>query len=142
INDLVKEFGIRMTEPKMLDNIKELSPETQKLYENFKQGKATSSDMFKATIGDLQQVQDNPKQTELGKAIFGTIFEDMGNVVVLGLTNVNGAHVDVDGSMKNMQKIQREGFGVRCEKLVRTTRASSVPLGKAIIDSAEVALPP
>lgn len=142
INDLVKEFGIRMTEPKMLDNIKELSPETQKLYENFKQGKATSSDMFKAIIGDLQQVQDKSKQTELGKAIFGTKFEDMGNEVVLGLTNVNGALGDVDGSMKNMQKTQQEAFGVRWQKLVRTTMASLEPLGKAIIDIAEVALPP
>ncbi|KXI90037.1 phage tail tape measure protein [Bacillus cereus] len=142
INDLVKEFGIRMTEPKMLDNIKELSPETQKLYENFKQGKATSSDMFKAIIGDLQQVQDKSKQTELGKAIFGTKFEDMGNEVVLGLTNVNGALGDVDGSMKNMQKTQQEAFGVRWQKLTRTTMASLEPLGQAIIDIAEVALPP
>lgn len=142
INDLVKEFGIRMTEPKMLDNIKELSPETQKLYENFKQGKATSSDMFKAIIGDLQQVQDKSKQTELGKAIFGTKFEDMGNEVVLGLTNVNGALGDVDGSMKNMQKTQQEAFGVRWQKLMRTTMASLEPVGQAIIDIAEVALPP
>ncbi|MED3396853.1 phage tail tape measure protein [Bacillus wiedmannii] len=142
INDLVKEFGIRMTEPKMLDNIKELSPETQKLYENFKQGKATSSDMFKAIIGDLQKVQDKSKQTELGKAIFGTKFEDMGNEVVLGLTNVDGALGDVDGSMKNMQKTQQEAFGVRWQKLVRTTMASLEPLGQAILDIAEVALPP
>ncbi|EOP79394.1 hypothetical protein IGM_06374 [Bacillus cereus HuB4-4] len=142
INDLVKEFGIRMTEPKMLDNIKELSPATQKLYENFKQGKATSSDMFKAIIGDLQQVQDKSKQTELGKAIFGTKFEDMGNEVVLGLTNVDGALGDVDGSMKNMQKTQQEAFGVRWQKLMRTTMASLEPLGQAILDIAEVALPP
>ncbi len=142
INDLVKEFGIRMTEPKMLDNIKELSPETQKLYENFKQGKATSSDMFKAIIGDLQKVQDKSKQTELGKAIFGTKFEDMGNEVVLGLNNVNGALGDVDGAMGKMQKTQQEAFGVRWQKLVRTTMASLEPLGKAIIDIAEVALPP
>lgn len=142
INDLVKEFGIRMTEPKMLDNIKELSPETQKLYENFKQGKATSSDMFKAIIGDLQKVQDKSKQTELGKAIFGTKFEDMGNEVVLGLTNVDGALGNVDGSMKNMQKTQQEAFGVRWQKLTRTTMASLEPLGQAILDIAEVALPP
>lgn len=142
INDLVKEFGIRMTEPKMLDNIKELSPETQKLYENFKQGKATSSDMFKAIIGDLQKVQDKSKQTELGKAIFGTKFEDMGNEVVLGLNNVNGALGDVDGAMGKMQKTQQEAFGVRWQKLVRTTMASLEPLGQAILDIAEVALPP
>ncbi|MGN4289507.1 phage tail tape measure protein [Bacillus cereus group sp. MYBK87-2] len=142
INDLVKEFGIRMTEPKMLDNIKELSPETQKLYENFKQGKATSSDMFKAIIGDLQKVQDKSKQTELGKAIFGTKFEDMGNEVVLGLNNVNGALGDVDGAMGKMQKTQQEAFGVRWQKLMRTTMASLEPVGQAIIDIAEVALPP
>ncbi|EJV86728.1 MULTISPECIES: phage tail tape measure protein [Bacillus cereus group] len=142
INDLVKEFGIRMTEPKMLDNIKQLTPETQKLYEEFKKGKATSSDMFKAITGDLQKVQDKSKQTELGKAIFGTKFEDMGNEVVLGLNNVNGALGDVDGAMGKMQKTQQEAFGVRWQKLTRTTMASLEPLGQAILDIAEVALPP
>ncbi|MFJ1102617.1 hypothetical protein SNE23_10775 [Bacillus sp. RA(2023)] len=71
-----------------------------------------------------------------------TKWEDMGAEAVLGLTNADGALRDVDGSMKKMQKTQQEAFGVRWQKLTRTTMASLEPLGQAIIDIAEVALPP
>ncbi|EJQ71649.1 hypothetical protein IG7_01967 [Bacillus cereus HuA2-4] len=66
----------------------------------------------------------------------------MGAEAVLGLNNADGALQDVDGSMKKMQKTQQEAFGVRWQKLTRTTMASLEPLGQAILDIAEVALPP
>nr|WP_232487791.1 hypothetical protein [Bacillus thuringiensis] len=66
----------------------------------------------------------------------------MGAQAVLGLNNANGALGDVEGTMGKMQKTQQEAFGVRWQKLMRTTMASLEPLGQAILDIAEVALPP
>ncbi|AMR06431.1 phage tail protein [Bacillus thuringiensis] len=71
-----------------------------------------------------------------------TKWEDMGAQAVLGLNNANGALGDVEGTMGKMQKTQQEAFGVRWQKLMRTTMASLEPLGQAILDIAEVALPP
>ncbi|HDR7517047.1 hypothetical protein [Bacillus mobilis] len=71
-----------------------------------------------------------------------TKWEDMGAQAVLGLNNASGALGDVDGAMGKMQKTQQEAFGVRWQKLMRTTMASLEPVGQAIIDIAEVALPP
>ncbi|MFY0127860.1 phage tail tape measure protein [Bacillus cytotoxicus] len=144
INDLVKEFGIRVQDGSkgVADAFAEMSPETQKIWDNFNKGKATAADVFNAVLGDLGKMDDKVKANQLGVAVFGTKWEDMGAEAVLGLNNAGGALQNVDGAMKDMQKTQQEAFGVRWQKLVRTTTASLEPLGQAIIDIAEVALPP
>ncbi|PEB17131.1 phage tail tape measure protein [Bacillus toyonensis] len=144
INDLVKEFGIRVQDGSkgVTEAFAEMSPETQKVWDNFNKGKGTSADVFNAVLGDLGKMDDKVKANQLGVAVFGTKWEDMGAEAVLGLNNADGALQNVDGSMKKMQKTQQEAFGVRWQKLARTTMASLEPLGQAILDIAEVALPP
>ncbi|PRT08746.1 phage tail tape measure protein [Bacillus thuringiensis] len=144
INDLVKEFGIRVQDGSkgVSDAFAEMSPATQKVWDNFNKGKGTSADVFNAVLGDLGKMDDKVKANQLGVAVFGTKWEDMGAQAVLGLNNANGALGDVEGTMGKMQKTQQEAFGVRWQKLMRTTMASLEPLGQAILDIAEVALPP
>ncbi|KAB2391338.1 MULTISPECIES: phage tail tape measure protein [Bacillus cereus group] len=144
INDLVKEFGIRVQDGSkgVADAFAEMSPATQKVWDNFNKGKGTSADVFNAVLGDLGKMDDKVKANQLGVAVFGTKWEDMGAQAVLGLNNANGALGDVEGTMGKMQKTQQEAFGVRWQKLMRTTMASLEPLGQAILDIAEVALPP
>lgn len=144
INDLVKEFGIRVQDGSkgVSDAFAEMSPQTQKVWDNFNKGKGTSADVFNAVLGDLGKMDDKVKANQLGVAVFGTKWEDMGAQAVLGLNNANGALGDVEGTMGKMQKAQQEAFGVRWQKLMRTTMASLEPLGQAILDIAEVALPP
>ncbi|PFZ72771.1 phage tail tape measure protein [Bacillus toyonensis] len=144
INDLVKEFGIRVQDGSkgVTEAFAEMSPEIQKVWDNFNKGKGTSADVFNAVLGDLGKMDDKVKANQLGVAVFGTKWEDMGAEAVLGLNNADGALQNVDGSMKKMQKTQQEAFGVRWQKLARTTMASLEPLGQAILDIAEVALPP
>ncbi|TKI92227.1 phage tail tape measure protein, partial [Bacillus wiedmannii] len=144
INDLVKEFGIRVQDGSkgVANAFAEMSPETQKVWDNFNKGKGTSADVFNAVLGDLGKMDDKVKANQLGVAVFGTKWEDMGAQAVLGLNDANGALGDVEGTMGKMQKTQQEAFGVRWQKLMRTTMASLEPLGQAILDIAEVALPP
>ncbi|MEB8691999.1 phage tail tape measure protein [Bacillus cereus] len=144
INDLVKEFGIRVQDGSkgVSDAFAEMSPQTQKVWDNFNKGKGTSADVFNAVLDDLGKMDDKVKANQLGVAVFGTKWEDMGAQAVLGLNNANGALGDVEGTMGKMQKTQQEAFGVRWQKLMRTTMASLEPLGQAILDIAEVALPP
>ncbi|EJQ82473.1 phage tail tape measure protein [Bacillus toyonensis] len=144
INDLVKEFGIRVQDGSkgVTEAFAEMSPQTQKVWDNFNKGKGTSADVFNAVLGDLGKMDDKVKANQLGVAVFGTKWEDMGAQAVLGLNNANGALGDVEGTMGKMQKTQQEAFGVRWQKLMRTTMASLEPLGQAILDIAEVALPP
>ncbi|CAM4358314.1 phage tail tape measure protein [Bacillus manliponensis] len=144
INDLVKEFGIRVQDGSkgVTEAFAEMSPETQKVWDNFNQGKGTAADVFNAVLADLGQMEDKVKANQLGVAIFGTKWEDMGAEAVLGLNNVNGALGKTEGAMNKMEKASQEAFSVRMQKVLRETQAALEPVGHALLDIAEVVLPP
>ncbi|PGB06017.1 phage tail tape measure protein [Bacillus toyonensis] len=73
INDLVKEFGIRVQDGSkgVTEAFAEMSPETQKVWDNFNKGKGTSADVFNAVLGDLGKMDDKVKANQLGVAVFG-----------------------------------------------------------------------
>ncbi|MCC1487723.1 phage tail tape measure protein [Bacillus tropicus] len=73
INDLVKEFGIRVQDGSkgVSDAFAEMSPQTQKVWDNFNKGKGTSADVFNAVLGDLGKMDDKVKANQLGVAVFG-----------------------------------------------------------------------
>ncbi|MBG9859217.1 Phage tail tape measure protein, TP901 family, core region [Bacillus wiedmannii] len=73
VNDLVKEFGIRVQDGSkgVTEAFAEMSPETQKVWDNFNKGKGTSADVFNAVLGDLGKMDDKVKANQLGVAVFG-----------------------------------------------------------------------
>ncbi|MRB61738.1 hypothetical protein GH880_30315, partial [Bacillus thuringiensis] len=60
INDLVKEFGIRVQDGSkgVSEGFGDLSEETQKVWKAFNEGKGTAADVFNAVLGDLQKMDD------------------------------------------------------------------------------------
>ncbi|MED0936431.1 phage tail tape measure protein [Bacillus mobilis] len=144
INDLVKEFGIRVQDGSkgVSDAFGELPQKTQDVWESFKNGKATAADVFKSVIGSLKEMDNQVEATQLGTAIFGVKFEDMGNKAVLGLTDVNGGLGDVNGSMEEMKKIQEESLGQQFQKALRETQSAIEPLGAKLAELAKDILPP
>lgn len=73
VNDLVKEFGIRVQDGSkgVTEAFAEMSPETQKVWDNFNKGKGTAADVFNAVLGDLGKMDDKVKANQLGVAVFG-----------------------------------------------------------------------
>ncbi|GAB6442164.1 MULTISPECIES: phage tail tape measure protein [Bacillus] len=143
INDLVKEFGIRVQDGSkgVSDGFGDLSEDTQKVWESFNEGKGTAADVFNAVLGDLQNMDDKVKANQIGVALFGTKWEDMGAAAVLGLNDVNGGLGDVNGRMDEMKKIQEESLGQQFQKALRETQTALEPIGKVLADIAKEVLP-
>ncbi|WP_257206634.1 phage tail tape measure protein [Bacillus thuringiensis] len=143
INDLVKEFGIRVQDGSkgVSDGFGELSKETQGVWAAFNDGKATTADVFNAVLGDLSKMDDKVKANQIGVALFGTKWEDMGADVVLGLNNINGGLGDTTGAMDKMKKQAQEAFSVKLQKAIREAGLALEPLGKILIDMALIILP-
>ncbi|PFC88047.1 hypothetical protein, partial [Bacillus cereus] len=85
----------------------------------FNDGKATTADVFNAVLGDLSKMDDKVKANQIGVALFGTKWEDMGADVVLGLNNINGGLGDTTGAMDKMKKQAQEAFSVKLQKAIR-----------------------
>ncbi|WP_459499905.1 phage tail tape measure protein [Bacillus sp. C1] len=143
INDLVKEFGIRVQDGSkgVSEGFGDLSEETQKVWESFNQGKGTAADVFNAVLGDLQKMDDKVKANQIGVALFGTKWEDMGADAVLSLNDVNGGLGDVNGRMNEMKKLQEESIGQKLQSALRETQAALEPVGKKLADLAADVLP-
>ncbi|CUB28256.1 phage tail tape measure protein [Bacillus cereus] len=143
INDLVKEFGITVQEDSkgVSEAFGGLSESTQGIWDNFKNGKATAADVFKAVLSDLRGMENQVDATQIGVALFGTKFEDMGIKAVLGLDNVSGGLGDVNGRMDEMKKLQEESLGQKFQKTLRETQTALEPLGKQLADLAADVLP-
>ncbi|GLV61710.1 phage tail tape measure protein [Bacillus mycoides] len=144
INDLVKEFGIRVQDGSkgVSDGFGDLSKETQNVWKAFNEGKATAADVFNAVLGDLRGMDDKVKANQIGVALMGTKFEDMGAEAVLSLNDVNGGLGDVNGRMDEMKKLQEESLGQQFQKALRETQAALEPLGKKMAELAKAVLPP
>ncbi|EEM44089.1 phage tail tape measure protein [Bacillus cereus] len=144
INDLVKEFGIRVQDGSkgVSEGFGDLSEETQKVWKSFTEGKGTAADVFNAVLGDLQKMDDKVKANQIGVALFGVKWEDMGAEAVLGLNNVHGGLGDVTGRMDEMKKLQEESLGQQFQKALRETQAALEPLGKKFAELAKDILPP
>ncbi|OWT47522.1 phage tail tape measure protein [Bacillus sp. K2I17] len=144
INDLVKEFGIRVQDGSkgVSDGFGDLSEDTQKVWESFNQGKGTAADVFNAVLGDLQKMDDKVKANQIGVALFGTKWEDMGADAVLSLNDVNGGLGDVNGRMEEMKKLQEESLGQQFQKALRETQAAFEPVGKKLAELTKAVLPP
>ncbi|MGM2787511.1 phage tail tape measure protein [Bacillus cereus group sp. Bce018] len=143
INDLVKEFGIRVQDGSkgVSEGFGDLSEETQKVWESFNEGKGTAADVFNAVLGDLQKMDDKVKANQIGVALFGTKWEDMGAEAVLSLNDVNGGLGDVNGRMDEMKKLQEESLGQKFQSALRETQTALEPLGKQLADLAADVLP-
>ncbi|MBG9713140.1 phage tail tape measure protein [Bacillus cereus] len=144
INDLVKEFGIRVQDGSkgVSEGFGDLSEETQKVWKSFNEGKGTAADVFNAVLGDLQKMDDKVKANQIGVALFGTKWEDMGADAVLTLNDVHGGLGDVTGRMDEMKKLQEESLGQQFQKALRETQAALEPLGKKFAELAKDILPP
>ncbi|MEB8690408.1 phage tail tape measure protein [Bacillus cereus] len=144
INDLVKEFGIRVQDGSkgVSEGFGDLSEETQKVWKSFNEGKGTAADVFNAVLGNLQKMDDKVKANQIGVALFGTKWEDMGAEAVLSLNDVHGGLGDVTGRMDEMKKLQEESLGQQFQKALRETQAALEPLGKKFAELAKDILPP
>ncbi|MBG9516422.1 phage tail tape measure protein, TP901 family, core region [Bacillus thuringiensis] len=144
INDLVKEFGIRVQDGSKVvsEGFGGLSKETQNVWKSFNEGKGTAADVFNSVLGDLRKMDDKVKANQIGVALFGVKWEDMGAEAVLSLNNVHGGLGDVTGRMDEMKKLQEDSLGQQFQKAVRETQAALEPLGKKFAELAKDILPP
>lgn len=110
VNDLVKEYGIRIQDgsKSTTDAMGKMSKGTQEMWKEFEAGKRPASDVFYSIIKDLKGMDNQVEATQLGVALFGTKFEDLGNQVVYSMGDTNKALGDTNGRMDELRKLKKK----------------------------------
>lgn len=143
VNDVVKEFDITIKEGSdaTLEAIAGLSKETQGIFKEFQNGKATVKDVMQAVSGDLSEM-DELTANAIGVELFKTKWEDMGADAVIALADINSNLKGVDGSMKAISDGAEETFGAQLQSLIRETADALRPVGEILVGLARDYLPP
>lgn len=141
VNDVMKEFQIRLKDGSLEETMAGLSKGTQEVWESFKSGKKNVKDVFQSVMGDLEKMDDRVKVNQIGVKMFGTKWEDLEAPTMFALANINGGIKDVTGAMDRMRKAQDETLSVKWQKTLREAQVALEPLGKMLLDIAMDVLP-
>lgn len=143
LNDVMKEFQIRATDGSKAttEAVAALGPEVQKVWTAFSKGEATVSQMSQVAVAELLKIDDKVKQNELGVALFGTKWEDLGGDVVLSMLSAGEALTGFEGAMDSIVVTQEQTFGQQFQSMLRNLKDALLPIGLILNDLAGVVFP-
>lgn len=132
INDTVKEFGVRIGDgSKSTDGaMSKMSTSTQQLWGKFQQGKATISQVFTAVTKDLGKMKNVNDRNNLGVALMGTQWEDVGAKAILAMGKASTATVKAKGAMDKLNNSAKSSDG--WEVLKRESLSAVNGIGQAL----------
>lgn len=134
--DAVKELQIRMGDGSFEKIMGSFSGETQGMFEQWKNGQATVSDVATSISGDLAKMTPTEQQAAL--SILSSQFEDLGVDGAAALFNVGDSFDVVNGKMDEMaQKTPSEEL----QASFRDLQTELLPLGQKLIEIAQDVLP-
>ena len=135
LNDAIKEFGIRAKDNS--DTTKKafaaLGLDAQQLTSDFAEGGEKSKNAFLLVKDALASVEDNVKRNELGVALFGTKWEDLGESAIMALSATNGEISATTDSLSEMADTKYGDLGSMITGLGRTVETHLIPIGQKII---------
>ena len=111
VNDFVKEFGISLSDGRIEENIGSFSKGSQDLFDKWKKGEATTSQVFYSIIGDLENMANKQDALTLASNIWSALGEDNAMQVLTALNDVNDAYENVNGTMEKLQQTKYSDLG-------------------------------
>lgn len=144
VNDFVKEFGISLSDGRIEENINSFSKGTQDLFEKWKNGEASTSDVFYSIIGDLEKMTNKQEALTLASNIWSALGEDNAMQVLTALNDTNEGYENVLGTMEKLKEVkysdlesavQNLGSAVQ-ENMVTPIADKALPLITDVINTA------
>ncbi|MGX7223555.1 phage tail tape measure protein [Enterococcus raffinosus] len=115
VNDVAKEFGVRISDGTIEKAVQDLGGEWQNLYQTMKDGGSSNEEIFSALASKISKVGDDTEKAALVSAIFGSLGEDNAVKVIEAMGGVSeatdgvkGAYDNVTGSGKKMSDQMQE----------------------------------
>ena len=133
VGDAIKEFSIRAMDGS--DSTKQAFSDLgfEDLTEEFAAGGDRARDAFDTILYELSGMQDKVKQNEIGVALFGTMWEDLGVEAVEALAEIQDGAYDTADAMNQIKEVKYDDLGSMLEGLKRSLELLLIPLGEELI---------
>ena len=120
VNDYVKEFGISLSDGRIEENLGAFSSNTQELFHQWKNGGATTKQVFQSVISDLAGMENQQQALTIASSTWSSLGEDNAMKVITSLNNVNDTYKDVHGTMEEVKNIRYDSVANQWKSLGRT----------------------
>lgn len=134
VNDLVKEFGIRVSDGTIESAIEDIGGSWQTLYNDWKASGGTQKELFQSIAQELSNVSSEQEKAGLVSQIFGSLGEDAGYKVIEAMGQVTSTYNDVGGAAKKMNEDTTTPMQELTGK-IREMQIALAPIGNTIIDA-------
>lgn len=104
VNDYVKEFGVSLADGRIEKNLARFSNGTKSIFQQWKDGKASSRDVFYSVIDDLSKMTNQQEALTVASEVWSALGEDNAMQVITALDDVNTAYSNVQGTMDKLKE--------------------------------------
>jgi phage-related minor tail protein len=123
------------------EELGELGAPAQELLNGLADGTISSRDAMSQVLGLLGQVDDKIMQNQIGVALFGTKWEDLGPQVMLALDPATNALADFEGATDAAgEAVSNDAFS-NFQGLWRNILLTLLPAGESLLDIANEKMP-
>ena len=126
VNDYVKEFGVSLADGRVEANINAFSEGTQALFEQWKNGEATTKQVFQSVISDLSSMESQQQALTIASEVWSSLGEDNAMKVITSLNNVITTHENVHGTMKKIKDVKYDTITDQWKVLGRTMQTDVI----------------
>lgn len=140
--DVFKEFQIRLLEGNedLLGAMDHLGAPVDDIMAGLSDGSLTAIEVFDLLTGHIAQIEDPLERNNLGVALMGSMFEDLGESAVLGIDTAKTSMEDLEGATDSLNA-KYNNFGAMFEGLKRKALVAFAPIGEKVMDLAESIMP-
>lgn len=137
VGDAVKEFNIRS---KDLSDSSAAAYETlgmnaDEMFARFAAGGDTANEAFYEVVRALEEMDDPLKKNEAAVALFGTMYEDLGEDILPILSGMEEATLDSGDALEQINKVKYNNLGAAFEGIKRQAEVALLPLATTIANA-------
>ena len=119
VNAFVQEFTYSLADGRIEENLGSFSDNTADLFNKWKDGKATASEVFYSVINDLATAENKQEALTVASNTWSSLGEDNALSVITSLNNVNTNYDNVVDTMNKVNEVKYDTAGNSLEKLGR-----------------------
>ena len=102
VNDLVKEMGISLTDGRFEDNANMFSESTRKLFNEWKNGRATQKDVVQGMLQDFSKMDNGYEALNKAGTVWSALGEDNSLKMIKAMAGAENSYQNVQGSAEKL----------------------------------------
>lgn len=137
VGDAVKEFSIRSIDGSKgtTEAFKALGLDADEMMKTFAAGGDDASIAFQGVLTSLMDMDDQVKRDEIGVALFGTMWEDLGTDAMQALSDINDEAYNTEDALGKINSVKYNNIEDAFEGIKRQAEVSLLPLASTIANA-------